>query len=45
MLLVLGLPSGDTILHNAKVVFNSCVSAVSNRSRVFLEISFFVFSF
>ena len=30
-LLVLGLPSCDTIWHNAKVVFNSCVSAVDNR--------------
>ena len=28
MLLVLGLPSCDTIWHNAKVVFNSCLSAV-----------------
>ena len=27
-MLVLGLPSCDTIWHNAKVVFNSCVSAV-----------------
>jgi len=25
MLLVLGLPSCDTICHNAKVVFNSCL--------------------
>jgi len=40
-LLVLGLPSCDTIWHNAKVVFNSCVSAVDNRIvRVFLD-SFF----
>jgi len=31
MLLVLGLPSCDTIWHNAKVVFNSCVCAVDNR--------------
>ena len=32
-MLVLGLPSCDTIWHNAKVVFNSCVglSAVDNR--------------
>ena len=38
MLLVLGLPSCDTIWHNAKVVFNSCVSAVDNRIvRVFFR--------
>ena len=50
MLIVLGLPSCDTIWHNAKVVVNSCVCAVDNRIvRVFLEISFYfyflVFSF
>ena len=46
MLLVLGLPSCDTIWHNAKVVFNSCICAVDNRIvRVFLEISFFFLSF
>jgi len=45
-MLVLGLPSCDTIWHNAKVVFNSCVCAVDNRIvRVFLEISFFFLSF
>ena len=38
MLLVLGLPSYDTIWHNANVVFNSCVSAVDNRIvRVFFR--------
>jgi len=46
MLLVLVLPSCDTIWHNAKVVFNSCVSAVDNRIvRVFLDNFFLVFSF
>ena len=46
MLLVLGLPSCDTIWRNAKVVFNSCVCAVDNRiARVFLKNSFyFLFS-
>ena len=39
-------PSCDTIWHNAKVVFNSCVSAVDNRIvRVFLDSFFLVFSF
>ena len=38
MLLVLELPSCDTICHNAKVVFNSCVCAVDNRIvRVFFR--------
>ena len=38
MLLVLGLPSCDTIWHNAKVVFNSCASAIDNRIvRVFFR--------
>ena len=42
MLLVIGLPGCDTIWHNAKVVFNSCESAVDNRIVHFLEIGFFL---
>jgi len=48
MMLVLGLPSCDTIWHNAKIVFNSCVCAVDNRidySCIFFEISFYFLSF